>query len=356
MNLPPVRFTVQTLTIVVAVTALTLWIVKVVHLRRENLGAAHHHNRQAVIARAQAGAVLLVANRLESTLTFVDVATGRALGTTYTGYHPHDIAVTPDGRTAFVANYGVGESVSVIDVATRRELRKIDLGLGRDPLGIHVSRDGTKLYVTPEAEQAVLEIDLATEKVVRTLKTGQEVSRMFVLAPDGQRLYTVNTRNGIVTVLDLDQGAAVAQIATRSGCEGIDVTPDGRAIWTANTYADTVTVIDTNTLTVVANLPCPGRPSRLKIMPDGKTAVVLCPRSGFGALVFFDVDTRRVTRNANAGPTINLAIDPAGHRVYLARIDILDRVAILDLDRWDYVGPMIMTGRGPDGLAIAVPR
>jgi DNA-binding beta-propeller fold protein YncE len=157
-----------------------------------------------VIARAPAGAVLLVANRLESTLTFVDVATGRELGTTDTGYHPHDIAMTPDGRTAFVAHYGAGESVSVIDVAARRELRQIDLGLGRGPLGLQVRRDGTKLYVTPEATQAVLEIDLATEKVVRILETGQEVSRLFVVAPDGRRLYTANFRNGTVTVLDLN--------------------------------------------------------------------------------------------------------------------------------------------------------
>jgi len=306
--------------------------------------------------RAPAGTVLLVANRLDSTLTFVDLATDLALGTTDTGYHPHDIAVTPDGRTAFVACYSAGESISVIDVAARREVRKIDLGPRSDPLGVQVSRDGTKLYITPEDAQAVLEIDVATGKVVRTLDTGQEVSRMFVLAPDGRRLYTSNSRNGMVTVLDLDQGTAVAQIATRRGCEGIDVAPDGRAVWTANTYADTVSVIDTNSLTVVADLPCPGRPSRLKIMPDGKTAVVFCPGlGGFGGLLFFDVATRRMTRKAVAGRTSNLAIDPAGHRVYLAQID-QDGVAVLDLDRWDYINPITRTGRAPDGLAIAVPR
>ncbi len=211
------------------------------------------------IARAKTGAVLLVANRQEDTLTFVDVDTGQVLSTTNTGYHPHDIAVTPDGRTAFVANYGAGQSLSVIDVAARRELRKIDLGLGRDPLGIQVGRDGTKLYVTPEDAQEVLEVDLATEKVVRTLQAGQVVSRMFVLAPDGRRLYATNARNGMVSVVDLGQGAAVAQIAARPGCEGIDITPDGRTVWTANTYSNTITVIDTNTLTVVANLPCQGR-------------------------------------------------------------------------------------------------
>ncbi len=90
-------------------------------------------------------------------------------------------------------------------------------------------------------------------------------------------------------------------------------------------------------------------------MPDGKTAVVLCPQLNSGQLVFFDVARRRVTRNGGAGPTSNLAIDPAGHIVYLARID-LDGVTALDLDRSDYTAPLIRTGLGPDGLAVAVPR
>ena len=71
--------------------------------------------------------------------------------------------------------------------------------------------------------------------------------------------------------------------------------------------------------------------------------MVLCPWRNFEQLLFFDVATRRVSRNASAGPTSNLAIEPAGHRVYLARID-LDGVAVLDLDRWDYLDPITTTG------------
>jgi YVTN family beta-propeller protein len=307
------------------------------------------------IARAQGGAVLLVANKQDSTLTFVDLASGRATGTAATGYHPHEVAVSPDGRTAFVSNYGAGDSVSVIDVAARRELRKIDLGPGRDPHGLRVSRDGTRLYVTAEGERAVLEIDVATEKVLRTFKTGQEVSHMVALAPDGGRLYTANIRNGTVTVLDLDRGVVVAQIAAGPGCEGIDVTPDGGTIWTANKYADTVSVIDAKTLTVAARLPRPGRPIRVKITPDGRTVLVSCAADAdSGGIIFFDVATRREVGGVNAGPVIGLVIDPAGRTAYAARADS-DSVLVIDLRRRALVGT-IAAGHGPDGLAIAVPR
>jgi YVTN family beta-propeller protein len=300
--------------------------------------------------------VLLISNRQDSTLTFFDIATGR-VGNTDTGYHPREISVTPDGRTAFVANYGAGDSISVIDVAARRELRRIDLGLGRDPHGLQVSRDGTKVYVTAEAERAVLEVDLATEKVLRTLKTGQEAPHMLVLAPDGRRLYTADMRSGIVSVLDLGQGEPVAQIVTGRGCEGIDVTRDGRTVWTANKYADSVSVIDTNTLTVVAKIRRPGGPNRVKFTPDGRTALVSYAhaQSHSGAVIFFDVATRREIGGTNMGPVIGLAIESTGHTAYAVRADSND-VLVIDLRMRAFVGTIAAAGRSPCGLAIAVPR
>src|SRR5688572_21703337 len=53
-----------------------------------------------------AGAVLLVGNKGEDTVSFVDLASGRELGRSPTGKWPHEIAVSPDGRQAAVVSYG----------------------------------------------------------------------------------------------------------------------------------------------------------------------------------------------------------------------------------------------------------
>ena len=229
--------------------------------------------------------------------------------------------------------------------------------MGRDPHGIQLSQDGTKLYVTAEAEEAVLEVDVATEQVVRRFETGQEVSHMLALAPDGRRLYTANIRSGTATVIDLDQGKVVAQIATGPGCEGIDITPDGRTVWTANKYANTVSVIDTKTLKVVERLTRRGRPIRVKFTPDGRTALVACaqPDSLTGHVIVFDVATRREVGWLSSGPVIGITIDPAGHTAYAARPDSFS-VLVIDLDNRAVVDTAITAGFNPDGLAIAVPR
>ena len=217
------------------------------------------------------GPVLLVGNKRDDTLTFVDSATFKVLGTTTTGRGPHELAVTPDGRTAFVANYeGPGDSLSVVDVAARKELRKVPLGPYRGPHGILVSGDGKTVYVTCERSRAVVAVDAATGKVVRAIETGQEVSHMLVMKPDGRKLYTANIGSGTATAIDLAEGKAVAQVRTGAGCEGIDVTPDGKEVWTANRDADTVSVIATATDEVLATLPCPGTPIRVKVTPDGR--------------------------------------------------------------------------------------
>ena len=69
---------------------------------------------------AGAGRVLLVADKAQDRVQFLDTATLAVVGTASTGRHPHELAASPDGRTAFAANYGAGDSVSVIDVRSRR--------------------------------------------------------------------------------------------------------------------------------------------------------------------------------------------------------------------------------------------
>jgi YVTN family beta-propeller protein len=209
--------------------------------------------------------LLLIASKRDGIVTFVDTATREALARATTGRGPHELVVTPDGTTAFVANYeGPGDSLSVIDVAARKERRKIPLGRYRAPHGLQLNRDGTKLYVTCERSRAVVELDVATEQITRAFETGQEVTHMLVLTPDGKKLYTANIGSGSATAIDLGRGEVVARIPTGAGCEGIDVTPDGKQVWVTNREAGTVSVIDTATDRVVATMPCAGTPIRVK--------------------------------------------------------------------------------------------
>ena len=53
-------------------------------------------------------ATLLVLNKADANLAFVDPAKLEVLAKVPTGEGPHEVDVTADGKTAIVANYGTG--------------------------------------------------------------------------------------------------------------------------------------------------------------------------------------------------------------------------------------------------------
>ena len=82
---------------------------------------------------------LIVLNKEDAALVIVDPATRKVVGRVPTGESPHEVAVSPDGKLAFVANYGAqtpGQTISIIDLAARKEQRRLDLGSLRRPHGI----------------------------------------------------------------------------------------------------------------------------------------------------------------------------------------------------------------------------
>jgi YVTN family beta-propeller protein len=311
----------------------------------------------AVCAGGSAAAetsLLLIGNKAEDTLSFADTKTFKEIARIKTGRGPHEVVVTPDGRKAFVANYeGPGDSISVVDVPARKELRRIDLGGKCAPHGIALTRDGAKLYATCENTRTVIEIDVATEQIARSFKTDQNGTHMLALAPDDRTLYTTNIGSGTATVINLENGEVVTHIKTGAQCEGVDVTPDGRQVWTTNRAADNLSVIDTATNEVVATIECPGFPIRLKFTPDGKRALVPCAKSN--ELAVFDVETRKeIARVKTGSGPVGLLIAADGSRAYVAYTGD-STVAVFDLAKMEVIGT-IPSGQGSDGLALAVFR
>jgi YVTN family beta-propeller protein len=305
----------------------------------------------AAVWAVESGDVLLVCNTSDDTVSFVDSKTLEILGTTTTGRGPHEVAVTPDGKWAFVANYeGPGNSISLIDVRKMKEVRKISIDPHRQPHGIVVSRDGTKVFATCEGTQTVIELDIKTETITRSVKTDAFVSHMLVLTPDEKKAYVANIMSGSVTAIDFENEKVAAQIETGDGCEGIDITPDGRWVWASNRQAGNVSVIDTETDKVIETVDCPGFPIRVKITPDGKHALVSCATAGEVAV--FDVKTRKETARVSTGAApIGVLITPDGSRAYVANTRA-NFVTVLNLENLEVEGE-IKAGNTPDGLGLA---
>src|ERR1051326_147681 len=82
------------------------------------------------VAAQAPGPRLVVLNKEDATLVTVDPASGKVLARVPTGEAPHEVAVSEDGKTAFVGNYGAqtpGSTISIVDLTAMKETRRLDV-------------------------------------------------------------------------------------------------------------------------------------------------------------------------------------------------------------------------------------
>lgn len=310
---------------------------------------------QTGFAREASGSasLLLVVNKSEDSLAVVDPATNRVVRKVAVGHAPHEVAVSRDALYAYVANYGTGRepgnTVSVVDLRSGKQVGLIDLGKYQRPHGITVASDGT-LWVTTEGTQTLLGIDPKARQIKTVAVTGQRVSHMVAATADGKKLYVANIGSGTTTVVGAD-GTVLKQITCGDGTEGVDVHPNGEEVWVTNRSANTISIIDTRTDSVVATLPCAAMPIRVKFTPDGRFALVSNARSNEVAV--FDVKARREIRRIHTGSApVGVLVRPDGRLAYVANTQS-DQISVLNLKEWKVVAT-IRPGDEPDGMAWAV--
>lgn len=309
-----------------------------------------------IVACAQGGGKkeILILNKAEATMVIVDASTLEIVAKVPTGDFPHEVAVSADGKTAYVANYGgqqPNNSISVIDIPSRKELKRIGLGGFYRPHGIVVA-DG-KVYFTSETSRTVARLDPATEKIDWVMGTGQTATHMLAMTPDKGKIYTANIASDTVTSINLKgppNPANIVQIAVGSQPEAIDVSPDGKEVWVGQNGDGKISIIDPATDKVKETISVGKVPIRVKFTPDGR--YVLVSDASSGELVLVDAVTRNeVKRVAVGGVPVGILVQPDGRNAYVA-LTQLDIVKVFDLGSMEFVKDL-KPGDNPDGLGWA---
>ena len=173
-------------------------------------------------------ATLVVANKSDATVSLLDLESRAVRATLPTADGPHEVAVSPDGRTALVGGYGTrarpGSTLTVVDLPGRKVVRTLHLAPYSRPHGLVWLADGRRALVTAETDRALLVVDVEKGLVEKALVTGAEISHMVAVPPDGRRAWVANIGSGSVTAFDLARGKRVTEIKTGAGAEGIAVT------------------------------------------------------------------------------------------------------------------------------------
>ena len=274
------------------------------------VGAIPHH-----IAPAWDMSELYVDNEGSSSLTVLDIHTGRPTGTINIPF-PYNLYFTPDGTKAIdvverlnrlefrdwrhgwrllgsvgIPYYGADHldfsadgSYLMISTEYTGYVVKVDtvnmryagaVYVGGLPIDVKLSPDGTVFYVTNQGRMGVSVVDPSTMKEIQFIPTGRGAHGLQV-SRDTKSLYVSNRLEGSISVIDFATRSEVAkwQIPGGGSPDMLQLNPEGTQLWASGRYHRTVYVFDTKTGSVIAKIPVGAEDHGLTYFPNvGKYSI-----------------------------------------------------------------------------------
>jgi DNA-binding beta-propeller fold protein YncE len=313
-------------------------------------------------AQEKAEPALVVVNQGDVDVSIVDPAVAKQVATVAEGtggVHGHEVAISPDGRLAYVPIYGStgvgkpgidGHEMLVIDLATHKVSGQLDFGHGVRPHFPVYDTVSGMLYVTTELDQTVTVINPKTLKIVGSIPTGQQQSHMLAVSKDGRRGYTANVGPGTVSALDMTGRKTIAVIPVSETVQRIALSADDKMVFTSDQTKPQLAVIDTATNKVKGWVALAGTGYGTASTKDGRWLLVAVPSAKQVAVV--DLSTLKVVRSIDVPSTPQeILMRPDGKVAYVS-CNTSGKVAAIDLAQWK-VQSLIDAGKGADGLGWA---
>lgn len=141
-------------------------------------------------------------NQQTHSLALVDLASGAVLAEADCGERPSHLTLEPSGESVLATAADSGELFRFA-IADDRLEQTARLPLGREPRGMAVSPDGRLAYVALSAAASVAVIDLTEWRLVDEIAVGRW-PRFLALSPDGTRLAVGCSGDRGVAIVDTE--------------------------------------------------------------------------------------------------------------------------------------------------------
>lgn len=255
---------------------------------------------------------LLVLDRANFRMVRIDLTTKKITASIPVGRQPFGLSLSPDHKTAFVANVGV-YSYPLITGATPKNLDS--LLISHHPYGDNTkeSINGTVVEGrqipglgsprSPEA-MSVFTIDLKTNQVMDKFKTGHQIGHMVEgaevvggaspnsIAVGTNLAYVTNASNDNISVLDYKNHKILGHISIKVDARidhyrgllpfGLTLSRDEKTLYVALLGFNAVAVIDVQSRTTKGLIPSGWGPTRVLLSKDEKELYATTCR-GLGA-------------------------------------------------------------------------
>ncbi|HAT1863891.1 TPA: hypothetical protein ACIZBI_002996 [Legionella pneumophila] len=299
-------------------------------------------------------------------ISFYNPDTGTRKGSLKLAFLPHEIAVTKDGKTAYVSNFGIrdydsgsgvpGVSISVIDLLNQVEKYRLftfESLENNDYSDIDSAPHGVKLrppfekqlYVNVEKGGKILVFDVDTKTIVKKIAVSPNTHNLF-FSNDGKTLWLMAGKDGVIRI-DPDSGVITGSLTLPSAVRGLKYTPDNRSLMVS--AVNQIVFIDPDTLAIKKQL------TNLNLGPILYSDItpnqnyVLAPAPFDHQVAVIDVNSGQVIKRLVTGLNpINVLIDPEGQYAYVS--NATDKhLSKIDLHSFELIS--IPTHAGPNGLA-----
>ena len=214
--------------------------------------------------------VLIVLNKDEDTLSFIDAVSHETIKTIATDHNPHEVVVSPGGDKTYVT-CSLGNALNIIDNATFEIVKTIKDEDFNFPHGVGIKDN--KLYIASTHNSMIFVIDITTDEIIKRFPTYQHLSHMISFSPDKARIYVPNIGSNNVTLIDTATDTITSHIPVGRGPEGLAAHPEG-PVYVANQSDNTLYIIDPDTFETRHKRRLGETPVRLVFSPDGKYALI----------------------------------------------------------------------------------
>lgn len=319
---------------------------------------------------------LVVLSGANSEALLIDPADERILARFQTGPDPREVAISPDGRFAYVTSYGwqptrivatgdrgegvaywaaasggiaqTARAVTVVDLSLRQVHAVFQPGMYRNLHDIRIGKDGRRMWMLAEADSGIVEVDTETGEVLMLWKTGGARPSSLAVTRDNRLLFASNSGSDHLTMIDRVT-VVPHSIPTGRGPEGLALSSDEDELWVANRLDHTISVIGTRRLREIASFPSGGRePTRLAFHPRGHEVWV--SHAGSRDVVVLDVSSAAVLATVPIdGEPRSIAFSPSGNVAFVSSTS-RNQVHVIDVATRDIVDTLESADL-PSGLA-----
>jgi len=183
-----------------------------------------------------------------------------------------DIAITPDGKTAFVTLY-YSNAVAVIDVDKWTLLKIIPLNDLVGPNGIEMGQGGQFVFVANQASGTLAVIDVKKQTLYKELSTNTTGINELALTPGNQYIFCTAFNENQLVVIDSKKISVTKYIDLQQTATGIDITKNGKTAYASSGGNAGLSQIDVKTFSVT-NYTNQISGQRIRINSNDKLAIL----------------------------------------------------------------------------------